>query len=465
MAQKGKSRDDEWEELDISGSKSGGLAGAMKKLKRWAKENPNLVKGLAAGALLLLMVLFFGWQLGWFSGGGQKAPTAAAPQPPQMPPPAQTTPVAAPPQLSKSPGQNPPEQPKKDQPAKEQPRPLPDDISTWKKEDYFRARQQNDPKLLLAIAYLTEKAPGSEAVAQGLTELLKPLPAETPPAAGPTPGATPPGPGAAPPGPSPMPPGAGRMPPGPGALPPGPGPSPMPPGAMRPERGALPPGPGPMPPSGAPRNPAELTKLVETIVAALGDNGSEPARKALEQILAGTLTTDDDKAAVEAALKALVAHPSATSDALLLRVLTAPEALRPADREGPWPAKDLQAKAFELIKTSVSGALRTKLAEVLPDRPLRATATNPVRDLLLATDPLNCGAQKVLYEKESANKEVKSELKGRLEQQLTGYSAAALARFLKVPSDVQSGGGRFSPAGGMPDRLVNPAGGTPDKTG
>ena len=29
-----------------------------------------------------------------------------------------------------------------------------------------------------------------------------------------------------------------------------------------------------------------------------------------------------------------------------------------------------------------------------------------------------------------------NELKGRLEQQLTGYSAAALARFLKVPNDV-----------------------------
>ena len=109
-----------------------------------------------------------------------------------------------------------------------------------------------------------------------------------------------------------------------------------------------PPGPGPTPPSAAPRNPAELTKLVETIVAALGDNGSEPARKTLEQILAGTLATDDDKAAVEAALKALVAHPSAANDALLFRVLTAPEALRPADRQGPWPAKDLQAKAFEI---------------------------------------------------------------------------------------------------------------------
>ena len=74
-------------------------------------------------------------------------------------------------------------------------------------------------------------------------------------------------------------------------------------------------------PNAHPRNPAETAKLVETIVAALGDNGSEPARKTLEQILAGTLTTDDDKAAVEAALKTLVAHPCAENDALLFRVL------------------------------------------------------------------------------------------------------------------------------------------------
>ena len=203
---------------------------------------------------------------------------------------------------------------------------------------------------------------------------------------------------------------------------------------------------------------------METIVAALGDNGSKPARKTLEQILAGTLATDDDKAAVEAALKALVTHPSTANDALLFRVLTAPEALRPADRQGPWPAKDLRAKAFEMIKTTASAALRTRLAEALPDRLLRATATNPARDLLLATDPLNCGAQKVLYEKESANKEAKGELKNRLEQQLTGYSAAALARLLKIADDAPKGGVPLNPAGGMPERTVSPAGGTPDKT-
>jgi len=174
----------------------------------------------------------------------------------------------------------------KEEPKKQPPKPpaLPDDVAKWKKEDYYRARRENSPKLLDAVVRLGEKARGSAPAAQGLTDLLKPLPPAEPPAAG------------------------------------------VPPGAATPS---------------APK----LLGLVEKIVAALGNNGTEPARATLEQILAGTLTTDDDKVAVEAALKALAAHPCAENNAILFRVLTAPEALRPADRQGPWPAKDLRNKA------------------------------------------------------------------------------------------------------------------------
>lgn len=54
---------------------------------------------------------------------------------------------------------------------------LPDDVATWKKDDYFRARQANDPRLLKAVAFLGEKVRGSGPAAQGLAELLKPMPA------------------------------------------------------------------------------------------------------------------------------------------------------------------------------------------------------------------------------------------------------------------------------------------------
>ena len=221
MSQNRKSPDDDWEELDISRPKSDGLAGVMKKLKRWAKQNPTQAKGVAAGALLLLVVLLLlGLLTGLLGGGGKPAPVAAVPQ---VPTPVQAIP---PPQQAKAPGQNPPEQPKKVEPAKAPPPSVPDDVSTWKREDFFRARQQNNPKLPLAIAFLTEKAPGSEPVAQGLTELLKPLPPEAPVASSqpaPTPSTTLPGPGATPPLPRPTLPGPGPVPPMPGATPPGPG--------------------------------------------------------------------------------------------------------------------------------------------------------------------------------------------------------------------------------------------------
>ena len=113
-------------------------------------------------------------------------------------------------------------------------------------------------------------------------------------------------------------------------------------------------------------NQADLTKLVETIVAALGDNGTAVARKTLEEIIAGTFATDDDKAAVEAALKTLVANPCAENDALLIRVLMDPSVIRPVDRQGPWSANDLRLKTFELIKAGASSDLRASWPKSLP---------------------------------------------------------------------------------------------------
>ncbi len=49
----------------------------------------------------------------------------------------------------------------------------PDDITKWEKGDFIRARQENNPKLLEAVAYLGEKSPGSVPAAQELAEMLK----------------------------------------------------------------------------------------------------------------------------------------------------------------------------------------------------------------------------------------------------------------------------------------------------
>ena len=114
---------------------------------------------------------------------------------------------------------------------------LPDDVSKWEKGDFVRARQENNPKILEAVAYLGEKFPGSVPVAQGLADLLKT--------------------------------------------------------------------PNPLDPNATSYATNPVPGLIEATIDALGKNGSQAARQTLMQILSGKFTTDDDRAAVEAVLKAL----------------------------------------------------------------------------------------------------------------------------------------------------------------
>ncbi len=51
----------------------------------------------------------------------------------------------------------------------------------------------------------------------------------------------------------------------------------------------------------------DLTKLVETIIAALGEIDTLVSTQTFEQILGGSLSTDDDKTAVDAVLRVLAA--------------------------------------------------------------------------------------------------------------------------------------------------------------
>ena len=423
--------EDEGDETPNASGKGGGFLDKITK-NPWVKKNPNLAKGIAAGVLLLLMLLIFGWQLGWFGGSGKKgrdiaaqpAPSQSAPSTSEPPPPS-NRPVAPSASSQKT------EDAKKEDSKKEkdEDRPIPDDVSEWKKNDYYRARQENDPRLLKAVEWLGEKAQGSEPAAQGLTDLLKPLPTEPPPGAKPgTPNATQPASGVAQPVPGGRPPVPGSAPPAPGVRPPVPG--------VAPSAAAV------KPRVVRPRNQTELTKLVEAIVAALGENGTELARSTLEKILTGEQSTDDDKAAVAAALRALVLHPGPENNAVLLKVLLSPEDVRPTDRQGSVSAKDLWTKAFEYVKLAASVELRIKLAEVLAPRMVRLTASDPVREFLMAADPLNVGAQAMLYEKISVK-----DIKTKLEQQLIGYSSLALARLLGLPDNVaQVGGGMRLPS-------------------
>ena len=408
------------------------------------KQNPNLSIGVGTGVVILIIALSAGWWLGWFGGGKKVPPTpvaattpaAATPQPvtPQPVTPQPTTPQQQPaaqvaqtsPAVQGSPGEPLPRATPSESPSKEPaksadvrspevgvpeanapPPALAEDVAKWKKEDYFRARQENSPLLLKAVEYLGQTA-HSDAAAQGLADLLKRLPDE-PFAANPA--------------------------------------------ALNPAQAAARP----------PRNPGDSSKLVEAIMAALGNNGSELAYKTLEQILEGRLITEDDRMAVEATLRTLAAHPGAQNDALLLRAMTAAEALRPADRQGPWPARELRLRALELLKPAgpgdfrmgpggpiesrpvvVSGEFRRKLAEAVAGRFEKFDPRDPIREYLLAADPLSCDAQIVIY----ANAGTSKDTRARLEQIFANYSSTALNRLMGLVVEEVPGAGM--PAGQPP---------------
>jgi hypothetical protein len=182
------------------GKKSGKGKGLQKYLQS------NAVKAGLAGVVVLLLVLVIGWQL--MSGGSSGTKSIGIPAssdsnqaqsaPASPPMPAETAPTS-PDQNGQSgqenkQGQSTETQPEPTQPEQQQPvrgahgtiqetapgaensslQPkLSEDISKWEKADFIRARQENNPKLLEAVAYLGEKFPGSVPVAQQLTELLK----------------------------------------------------------------------------------------------------------------------------------------------------------------------------------------------------------------------------------------------------------------------------------------------------
>jgi hypothetical protein len=385
----------------------------------WFEQNKVLAVGLIGGGAVLVVVLVLCWMAGVFGGSGNSgAPSVAAQTSPPVPPSSTPQAPSPPPEVKKEEPKN--EEPKKEEPKKEEKLPLSDDVTKWKGDDYNRARQEKHPKLLEAVVRLGEKFLGNEAAAKHLIDLLKPLPVEKAAEK----------PAQKPPLPTPT------LPPRPHAPTPSQG-GPM----LAPPPPSMPPnGPGTTPNTPANRSwtPADLTKLVEAVIEALGCNGSDPAHGALEHILAGSLATDDDKAAVEAAIKTLVGHPGGQNDALLLRVLTAPEALRPAARQGPWSAKDMKAKAFELVKPAASAELRTKLAENMVNSHARIDTSDPVGELLLAPSLLNCNAQLAFYKNKDTS--LGKEVKIKLEQQLAAYSSMALARCLGVPTENLPGG-------------------------
>jgi hypothetical protein len=252
----------------------------------------------------------------------------------------------------------------------------PQDVAQWKMQDYFSARAEGDARLVEAVGHLGKQSVGNAAAAPLLAQLLAPPKAEEKPAEGTQPG-------------------------------------------YRPQQ--LQPNP----------------QLVQAIVTALAINGTDVARTILVQLLAGMLPTEDDKAAVEGALKALVEHPSPQTDSILLTALTAPEKLRAASR-GQVTADQLREKTLTAVSSTASEGLRTALARYLVQPATPPQWREQMGGFLTQQDPNNVGAQLILYQSEGTAPETKA----TFEQYFTAYSSAAMGAVLGIAGGEGTGPGQ-----------------------
>jgi hypothetical protein len=266
--------------------------------------------------------------------------------------------------------------------------PLADDIKTWKKDEYLRARRENHPKLAEALAYARQYAPHDEKNARNFIDLLTPIKQENNPS---NPG-----------------------------------------GYAQPVMPASP-------------------QVIETLVLALAENGSDLAKKTLKDILAGEFAVDEDRAAVDAVMKSMTIHPSEENDDLLILLLTKPESLRKTgtpSSTGAQPlmtASELRTKAQEAVK-SASENLRIKLADQFVKSNL--DSNDPAVQLLLQEDPANLRAQLAIYQSEDLTKDTTA----KLEQYFSNYASLAIGLTMGIPYGVEG----MSPSGATPGYASGP---------
>lgn len=283
----------------------------------------------------------------------------------------QATALAASKKGRTTPEPNPPNQAAPDDPQ-EQPDvaepPRPDAFADWKEIDFLKARILDDPKLLPAVEYYGSNHVGDEAAADLLIQLLKPRVM------------------------------ANLR------------------DQIRTERG----------------KEKELNErhrmLTQAIVAALGTTATSKARQTLEGVIDGSFRTEADQAATDAAVKALIDNPCPENEAILFRVLTSAEQLRPLG-QGEVTAAALRDRAVALLATGASSRFRVRLAEQLvasdTSEPMRRTYESIVKE----PNPDNFEAQIVLY----PSSQIDAKLKAAIERQFVQYGAEAIGYMLSFP--------------------------------
>ena len=278
-----------------------------------------------------------------------------------------------------------------DMEAETEPGERPEDVAEWKRDDYFGARAENDPKLIEAVGHLGERFAGDPQRAPAAVGLLKSLlapPAPEEPSAEETTERS----------------GASRR---------------------RPVR----------------RGHGSSNDLITSVVQALHANGSEAAHQVMRELLAGSVAAEDDQSAVAAVMEVMGENPSPEYEVILLQAVTRPEQLRPAGR-GDVTAEQLRQDAIKLLQSTASASLRTEVAKFLTLPTTPHQWREPLGKFLETPEPVNLGAQMVLF----ASGEVDEQLKKRLVDQFTAASSDALKKMMDIPEVSASGsrGGRGS---------------------
>ena len=342
----------------------------------------------------------------------------------------------------------------------EKTKPRPADVADWTEEDLRKAKEDRDPKLLSAVAYLGENRSGDADAVKLLVELL-----------------------ATPEDPEPEPKPEPKVEKKPEKKPRGEegydeygdmeG-DPMyageesssesneyPTEGMYPEEE----GSGQRQKKDAVKTPlaASYVSLTGGIVRALGANGTKQARMVLELILGGKILTGNDRAAVGAVLRTLVDYPSEANDAILKKTLTSPESYRQSSekitaaykqllgaaaqpREGEKApdvdalvaamladkvtAEDIRDTSLPLIEHSASMRLRYDLAAYLIGNPSEDLGPR-LQELVTTTNPLNLQAQIGLYR----YPKTPPEMRDAFERYFTSYASCTLGRMFGVSTD------------------------------
>ena len=163
--------------------------------------------------------------------------------------------------------------------------------------------------------------------------------------------------------------------------------------------------------------------LATAVTAALGGNGTPPARETLARLLNGELPVENSKAALDGALTALLQQNTAANDELVIRAIVAPKPSLTA-AAGVAPLSPLGQQALALARLHGSVECRVRLAQVLAAADMPREVAPPLLAMLREPDPRNVPAQVVLYQSPGTE----AATRAALESQLAAIAAGEVER-------------------------------------